>query len=115
MTTPRSSEVASPRVVTYVNAEQAPKVPNVGADPLRQWGRPPVLASRVTVGIGRPTSDPTQRSHRGKWRRHADTWGSSQHGKPQAVGGRILPTGRPRGTGRAAWGDGQVRSTDETG
>jgi hypothetical protein len=64
-TTPRSDGVASPRVVTSVNAEQAPKVPNVGADPLRQWGRPPTLASRSPAGIRRPTSDPTQRSHRG--------------------------------------------------
>jgi hypothetical protein len=88
-TTPRCDGVASPRVVTLVNAEQAPKVPNVGADPLRQWGRPPTLASRSPAGIRRPTSDPTQRSHRGIWRRHADTRGSSQHGKPQVVAERI--------------------------
>lgn len=36
-------ERASPWVVTYVNVEQASKVPNVEADPLRQWGRPPPL------------------------------------------------------------------------
>ena len=65
MTSPRISGVASLRVVIQVNAEQAPKVPNVGADPFRRWGRPTSLGQRETVGIGRPTSDPTQRSHRG--------------------------------------------------
>ena len=35
---------------------------NVGADLALGWGRPQPLASRETVGIGRPTSDPTQRA-----------------------------------------------------
>jgi hypothetical protein len=48
VTSPRISGVASLRVVIHVNAEQAPKVPNVGADPFRRWGRPPTLASKVT-------------------------------------------------------------------
>jgi hypothetical protein len=37
----------------------------VGADPPYIRGRPPSLGIRDTVGIGRPTSEPTQRSHRG--------------------------------------------------
>src|SRR5205085_5720285 len=32
----------------HVNVMQASKVPAVGADPLRQWGRPPALAKRVS-------------------------------------------------------------------
>jgi hypothetical protein len=56
VTAPRFSGVASPRVVIYVNAAQAPKVPNVGADPLRQWGRPPMLASKGT-GWKRPAHE----------------------------------------------------------
>jgi hypothetical protein len=32
----------------------------VDADPATRRGRPQPLASRETVGIGRPTSDPTQ-------------------------------------------------------
>src|SRR5271166_3044120 len=41
----------------------------------------------------------------------------AQHGKPQSVvrSGMTGPTGRPRGTGRALWGGGEVRSTAETG
>ena len=35
---------------------------DVDADPATWRGRPQPLASRVTVGIGRPTSDPTQRA-----------------------------------------------------
>ena len=30
-------------------------------------------------------------------------------------GGGVTPTGRPRGTGRAAWGGGEARSTVEAG
>src|SRR5271165_1419907 len=41
----------------------------------------------------------------------------AKHGKPQSVvrSGMTGPTGRPRGTGRALWGGGEVRSTAETG
>jgi hypothetical protein len=35
---------------------------NVSADLALVWGRPPPLASMETVGIDRPTSDPTQRA-----------------------------------------------------
>ena len=35
---------------------------NVCADLALVWGRPKPLASRETVGIDRPTSDPTQRA-----------------------------------------------------
>jgi hypothetical protein len=35
---------------------------NVCADLAIAWGRPQPLASKETAGIGRPTSDPTQRA-----------------------------------------------------
>ena len=38
----------------------------------------------------------------------------TQHGRPQGVIRDDQP-GRPRGTGRAPWGDGEVRSTAEAG
>jgi len=40
----------------------------------------------------------------------------TQHGKPRMAGADdTLPTGRPRGTGRADRGGGEARSTDEAG
>ena len=38
----------------------------------------------------------------------------TQHGKPHGVV-RAMTTGSPRGTGRALWGGGEVRSTAESG
>jgi hypothetical protein len=65
-----------------VNAEQASKGDDVGADPLTGWGRPSSLANRETVGIGRPTSDLTQRSHRGNGNGMSTQGKHTQHGKP---------------------------------
>ncbi len=55
----RKGGPASRQAVTYVNAEQASKQLNVGADPARGWGRPP---SQV---LGEQTRSHL-RSHRGK-------------------------------------------------
>lgn len=61
---------------------------NVGADPPLTRGRPPSLANRETVGIGRPKSDPTQRSHRGNDDGMSGLGDPKQHGKPQVVRAR---------------------------
>jgi hypothetical protein len=58
---------------------------NVGADPPLTRGRPPSLANRVPVGIGRPKSDLTQRSHRGNDDGMSGLGDPKQHGKPHAV------------------------------
>ena len=61
---------------------------NVGADPALTRGRPLSLASRETGGIGRPMSDPTQRSHRGNDDGMPGAGDRKQHGKPQVVRAR---------------------------
>jgi hypothetical protein len=65
-----------------VNAEQASKGSDVGADPLTGWARPSSLANRETGGIGRPMSDLTQRSHRGNGNGMSTQGKHMQHGKP---------------------------------
>ena len=79
---------------------------NVGADPAVSGGRPWSQTS------GERT-DPALRSHRGSGDGMSAHGDRTQHGKPQ----RWVrdPTGRPRGTGRAAWGVGEVHSTEEAG
>jgi len=81
---------ASRQAVTRVNAEQASKGSDVGADPLTGWGRPSSLANRETGGIGRPMSDPTQRSHRGNGNGMSTHGRRLQHGKPLSVEARDL-------------------------
>ena len=81
---------ASRQAVTRVNAEQASKGDDVGADPLTGWGRPSLLANRETGGIGRPTSDLTQRSHRGNGNGMSIQGKTPQHGKPLLVEARDL-------------------------
>src|SRR5262249_31626313 len=81
---------ASRQAVTRVNAEQASKVINVGADPPLKRGRLSSLANRETGGIGRPTSDLTQRSHRGNGNGRPTHGGSLQHGKPDLAEARDL-------------------------
>ncbi|HEV3437484.1 MAG TPA: hypothetical protein VG122_08995 [Gemmata sp.] len=110
MTSPWLSGVASLRVVIHVNAEQAPKVPNVGADPLRQWGRPPTLARRSPGPRATRPSIPT-----GVYGDDTQTNGDCRNTGSPKWWEDTLPTGRPRGTGRAIWGGGQVRSTEEAG
>src|SRR5438552_14835924 len=82
-----------------------PETEVVGADPAKGWGRP---LPQVPGERHDPACGPTG------VRATACLYGDrTQHGKPQ----RWVrdPTGRPRGTGRAAWGGGKVRSTDEAG
>ena len=61
---------------------------NVGADPPLTRGRPPSLANKDTAGIGRSTSDPTQRSHRGNDDDMPGLGDPKQHGKPHVVRAR---------------------------
>ena len=81
---------ASRQAVTRVNAEQASKDLNVGADPPFNRGRPPSLANRETGGIGRPMSDLTQRSHRGNGNGMSTHGRHLQHGKPLSAEARDL-------------------------
>src|SRR5262249_6846551 len=99
------------QAATRVNAVQAPKQGDVGADPVATRGRP---SSRETGGDRPSRRDMLPGSHRGiggGMPAHGDP---TQHGKPQ-TGSRVNSTGRPRGPGRAAWGGGGVRSTGEAG
>src|SRR3954453_12256287 len=60
--------VQRPRERAGRNASErraGPESSDVGADPPYFRGRPTSLGPRETGGIGRPTSDPTQRPHRG--------------------------------------------------
>ena len=81
---------ASRQAVTRVNAEQASKGSDVGADPLTGWGRPSSLANRETGGIGRPMSDLTQRSRRGNGNGMSTQGEHTQHGKPPQAEARDL-------------------------
>jgi hypothetical protein len=53
-------------------------------------GRPSSSVNRETVGIGRPTSDLTRRSHRGSGNGMSTQGRYLQHGKPLAVEVRDL-------------------------
>lgn len=81
---------ASRQAVTRVNAEQASKGTDVGADPILARGRPSSLENRETGGIGRPMSDLTQRSHRGIGNGMSTQGKRTQHGKPHLVEARDL-------------------------
>ena len=48
------------------------------------------MANRETGGIGRPKSDPTQRSHRGNGNGMSPNGKHTQHGKPHLVEVRDL-------------------------
>ena len=106
----RSGDSASRQAVTRVNAEQASKA--VMWEPTRRHngeGR-----RRWGTGGHTPRSDPNQRSHRGSGDGMSAEEIRRNTGSPRRSG-RVTPTGRPRGTGRAAWGGGQARSTEEAG
>jgi hypothetical protein len=62
----------------------------VRADPPLSRGRPPSLTTRETGGIGRPTSDLSQRSHRGSGDGMLTHGNSMQHEKPRSVKVRDL-------------------------
>ena len=112
MTKDRFSDSASVRAVTYVNAEQAPKTGFAGADPPPLKGKATVAAHRGMTH-GPICHDPRRRSCRGK--------GDGTHKRKPTqtretlVGDRARSTGRPRGTGPAGRGVGEVRSTVEAG
>ena len=100
-TTGRFGGSASRQAATRVNAEQAPKQPDVGADPVAIRGRPPSLGT----GGGNPSRrDMLQGSHRGiggGMPAHGDP---TQHGKPRRWG-RVTPNRQPARarSGRSRW------------
>ena len=98
-----------------MNAEQASKGTDVGADPSLARGRPSSLANRETVGIGRPKSDLTQRSHRGIGNGMSTQGKHTQHGKPLLAEARDLQPDAREGQAGPSGGGGQARSTDEAG
>jgi hypothetical protein len=77
---------------------------NAGADLPEFQGRLPSLRNRANQ------SQWTRRGSGDGMCAHGDR---AQHGKPHRW--RSLPTGNPRGPGRADWGGGEARSTDEAG
>jgi len=88
---------------------------NVGADPPLTRGRPPSLANRETGGIGRPESDPTQRSHRGNDDGMSGLGDPKQHGKPQVARARDPQPDAREGQAGPLWGGGEARSTVDAG
>ena len=56
--------VASKQAVMSCERRQGLEKSYAGADPSDTWGRPPSLGNRRPVGIGRATSDKSQRSRR---------------------------------------------------
>ena len=84
---------------------------NVGADPSRHGeGR---RRWRMAT-VGQPSHErPAQRSHRGSGDGMPAQEIDATREAPAVR--RVTSTGRPRGTGRAGWGGGEARSTDEAG
>src|SRR5262249_28196432 len=85
------------------------------ADPSVSWGRPTSLATRGPAGIGRPTSDRTQRVHRGTGGGMSAHGDPTQHGEPRAMVARGHRPGARDGQAGPRGGDGGGRSTVETG
>ena len=79
---------------------------NVGADPPLYGGRPSSLTIRVLAdSTAREAIEPAIPP--GYWRSACLAHGDQRNtGSPKRWSARDRPTGRPRGTGRAAWGDG---------
>jgi hypothetical protein len=100
-TTGRLGGSASRQAATRVNAEQAPKQPDVGADPVAIRGRPPSLG---TGGDHPSRCDRLQGSHRGMGGGMSAQGDPTQHGKPRRWG-RVTPNRQPArvGSGRARW------------
>ena len=82
---------ASRQAVTRVNAEQASKEHDVGADPPAIRGRPLSLGDRRERPLGRDT---IQRFHRGNGDGMPAQGDPTQHGKPQRWG-RVTPNRTP--------------------
>ena len=95
---------ASRQAVTCVNAEQALKLNDAGADPANSRGRPQSLASGKRLD---PSSGPAEVL--------ATACLYTENGRNTGDPRQWVrdPTGRPRGTGRAVWGVGEVHSTEE--
>jgi len=96
---------ASVRAATRVNAEQTSK--RTMCRPTRKWNR-----GRLKR-LGETSEEYAQPLHRGSG---GSTYTRKAHATREAPErGQGWPTRRPRGTGRARWGGGEVRSTAETG
>ena len=79
---------------------------NAGADPADIWGRPPSLLSGEQPD---PCNDPAGVGARAcRYTENERNTGDPRRWVRD-------PTGRPRGTGRAAWGVGEAHSTAEAG
>ena len=100
-TTGRLGGSASRRAATQVNAVQAPKRADVGADPVTIRGRPPSLE---TGGDHPSRRDTLQGSHRGMGGGMPAHGDPTQHGKPRRWG-RVTPDRQPARarSGRSRW------------
>src|SRR6476646_411057 len=101
----RIGDSASVQAATRVNAEQAPK---------RTMCRPTRLPYRGRLKwLDELSEDYVQLLHRGMG---GGMYTRKAHATREAPWrGQRQPTERPRGTGRAPWGGGEVRSTAEAG
>jgi hypothetical protein len=89
---------------------------NVDAGLALGWGRPPPLGMKGTqLEQAVPRAIRTQRATGVMTTACLHMEIQRNTGKPQVVGACDPPTGRPRGTGRAAWGGGEARSNVEAG
>jgi hypothetical protein len=86
--------VASKQAVMSCERCQGLEKSYAGADPSDTWGRPPLLVIGRPVGIGRATSDKSQRSRRGKGDGMLTNGELTQHEKPHVVS-RVNSTGFP--------------------
>ena len=92
---------ASRQAATSVNAMQAPKQPDVGADPVAIRGRPPPLETGGDHSSRRDTLQGSRRGMGGGMPAHGDP---TQHGKPRRWG-RVTPDRQPARarSGRSRW------------
>ena len=92
---------ASRQAATQVNAVQAPKQPDVEADPVAIRGRPPSLGTRGGYPSRRDTLQGSHRGIGGGMPAHGDP---TQHGKPRRWG-RVTPNRQPARarSGRSRW------------
>jgi hypothetical protein len=105
MSVSRIGDSASVQAATRVNAEQASK---------RTMCRPTRLPYRGRLKwLGEMSEEYAQQLHRGIGGGMYTRKAYATREAPRRGQGR--PTGRPRGTGRAPWGGGEVRSTAEAG
>src|SRR5436309_13928030 len=102
----RIGDSASVQAVTRVNAEQASK------RTMRRPTRQPFRGRLTRLGVNERSSTPSRCA--GVVATACTQRKRAQHGTPQGAASDDQPDG-PRGTGRAPWGDGEVRSTAEAG